>query len=488
MGIVFKQSLQNTITTYLGFGIGAINTMFLYTHFMADEYYGLVGFILSTSAILSPLMALGVPNTMVRYYSSFTQKREQEGFSLLMLLLPLAAILPLGIITYLAYGAIAQFISGQNAMVKDYVWYIFWVALAMGYFEVFYAWARVQKKSVFGNFLKEVLVRALVMVLLILLHYKIIDVAFFMKALVASYIVRTIAMKLYAYVVKAPVLKWHLPLNTKEIVWYSLLMILGASASTMVLEVDRFMINQYVQIENIAYYSVAVFMASVIIVPSRAMHQITYPLTAELLNKDDHEGLEKLYQRSSLTLLILAGGVFALIMLCLQDLYAFIPESYHGGASVVLLIGLAKIYDSVLGNINSILYNSKYYISVLWFAVLLAVFTVLFNLWLIPRQGILGAAYASFLAIFIYNSIKLWFVWAKFRLQPFSWETLKTVGILLVLGGAFYILPIFPSSPLLALVGKGLLFGLAYGLLLYAFSISEDLSGLIRKYLKRKTP
>ena len=54
--------------------------------------------------------------------------------------------------------------------------------------------------------------------------------------------------------------------------------ILSGSVANMLLDIDKTMINQYIKIENIAYYSVAVFMAIVISVPSRAMHQITYCL------------------------------------------------------------------------------------------------------------------------------------------------------------------------------------------------------------------
>jgi O-antigen/teichoic acid export membrane protein len=37
--------------------------------------------------------------------------------------------------------------------------------------------------------------------------------------------------------------------------------------------------------ENIAYYSVATYIALVISVPSRAMHQIVYPITAKLMHE-----------------------------------------------------------------------------------------------------------------------------------------------------------------------------------------------------------
>ena len=38
MGIVIKQSIKNTIITYIGFGIGAINTLFMYRQFLVTPF------------------------------------------------------------------------------------------------------------------------------------------------------------------------------------------------------------------------------------------------------------------------------------------------------------------------------------------------------------------------------------------------------------------------------------------------------------------
>lgn len=484
MGVVLKQSLKNTLVTYLGFGIGALNILFLYTNFLTDEYFGLVGVILSTGTILMPLMAFGVPNTLVKYYSSFQGSNNSDGFLTLMLLLPLVIIIPSSVFTYFAFDAIGKFLSKENAIVESYVWYIFLIGLAMGYFEVFYAWARVQMKTVFGNFMKEVFIRVCVTLLLCLVYFKVITVEVFLRALVAVYLLRTIIMKLYAYKLKFPKLSFAFPKNSKEIITFSSLIILGASAGVIVLEIDRFMINQFIKIEYVAYYSVAIFIATVIAVPSRAMHQITYPLTAEILNRKDSFALKELYQKSSLTLFIISGLLFILILLNLNDLYALIPKEYSGGLLVVLLIGLAKLYDSLLGNNNSILYNSDYYKTVLVMGVCLAVMTILFNFWLIPLYGLNGAALATFLAICIFNTAKLFYVQAKFKIQPFTIDTLKILGLLLLIGAPLYFLEL-PFYALLNIAIKSVFVVVVYIVVLYKFKISEDVFGVLSKFLKK---
>ncbi len=487
MGIILKQSLSNTLVTYLGFGIGAVNTLFLYTRFLTPEYYGLVNVILSVSAVLMPLLAFGVPNTLVKFYSNFKEVNESDGFLTLMLLLPLCLIIPIGVISFAAYESIGNFLSKENSIVKGYVWYIFLIGVAMAYFEVFYAWTRIQLRSVFGNFMKEVFNRIGVMVLLFLLHFEFISLSSFLKLYVVLYLLRMVVMQVYAFKLRRPKFRFQFPKNTPSILNYSALIILGGSAAIILLEVDKVMLNQFIKIDNVAYYSVAVFIATVIAVPSRSMHQITYPLTAELLNRKDFDGLKQLYKKSSLTLFIISGFIFILIILNLEELYLLLPEDYRGGFIVVFLIGLSRVYDALLGNNNSILYNSDYYKALLMMGVFLAVMTILFNLWLIPKYGINGAAYASFAAFFIYNTIKLLFVKLKFNLLPFTKETWQVLALFLGFGVIFSFMH-FPFHPIVNIGLKSLIVIILFLVLLFKLNLSEDVQGIFSKFLKNKTP
>lgn len=486
MGVVLKQSIQNTVVTYLGFFFGAINTLFLYTKILPDEYYGLVTFILASGAILMPLMAFGVHNTMVKYYSNH-QEVEKDGFFTLMLLIPLLGILPVALVGFIWYDSIGDWVSQVNPMVKDYLWYVFFVGLAMGYFEVFYSWAKVHLKSVFGNFMKEVFARIGVSILLVLFYFDVISLDTFFKCLVGLYLLRTVIIKIYAFTLRMPKLDFKFPPFTKEILSYSFLIILGGSAALILLEIDKVMLNQFISIENVAYYGVSVYIATVIIVPSRAMHQITYPLTAELLNTHNDVGLDKLYKKSSLTLFIASGILFVLIILNLNDLYLMLPENYRNGFVIVFLIGLAKVMDSLLGNINSILYNSHYYKTVLIFGVCLAALTILLNYILIPKFGLEGAAFASFVSIFTFNLVKLIFVKVKFGIMPFTSATFKVFATLVLLAVLFDLVQ-FQFHPIINIGLKSLLIVVMYVGILYRFNISEDVTGFLSKWLKKNTP
>ncbi len=482
MGIVLKQSFRNTIITFIGFAFGAVNTLFLYTNILRPSYYGLVTFILATGAILMPLFAFGAHNTLVKFYSA-QDEGTKNSFLTLVVLSPLLILIPAAGLTWVFYDSIAAFLSRKNGIVVDYVWYFFLVGFAMAYFEVFYAWSKVHLKSVFGNFMKEVFGRVCISILLVLLYLQMISLPLFLKGIVAVYLLRTAIMKVYAYRLRRLKLDFDFPKSYKVILQYGMLMVLGGSVALILIEIDKFMINQYIAIDNVAYYGVAVYIATVISVPNRAMNQITYPMTAEYLNQDNHFELEHLYKKTALTSFIASGLLFILIITNIEALYLMIPEAYRNGFVIVFMIGMAKVFDAFLGNINAILYYSRFYRTVLVFGIFLALFTILLNLWLIPLFGIEGAALASFSSIFIFNLIKMIFVKLKFGIVPYTNSTFK-VFVLLVLFGVLFGQITFHFHPILNIVLKTILIVVPYFGLLYRFQVSEDLSDLIKKLLK----
>ena len=486
MGIVLNQSFKNTISTYLGFGIGAINTLFLYTNFLTDEYYGLVIFLLSTATIMMPFMAFGTHNTIIKFYSSFKSKSSINSFLTLMLFLPFVFIIPAMLLGYLTYNTIGGFLSKENPIVENYVWYIFVLAIAMAYFEIFFAWSKVQLQTVFGNIMKEIFHRACTMFLLFAVYMDWLTVDQFILTLVGVYVLRMIIMKLYAFSIRFPKLKFQKIDKLSSILKYAVLMIIAGSVAMLILDIDKFMIGLMIEdIEQVAYYSVAIFIATVIAVPQRAMHQIMMPLTAKYLNENDKPALEDLYKRSSMSLLVISGFIFLLIILNINQLYEILPEEFRGGFFIVLIISLAKLYDNSLGNNNAILFNSDYYRMVLLFGVLLAVMAVILNAVFIPIYGIEGSAFATFLAVFIYNTIKIIFVKQKFNMQPFTLSSLKIIVTLIILFLVFYFW-IFPFHPIINITLKSALIALLYFITIYKLNVSEDISSQIKKYLRLK--
>jgi len=483
MGIVALQSFKNIVSTYLGFIIGAINTLFLYTEFLSDEYYGMVGYMLSLAYVIMPLMAFGVHNTLVKFYSSFKTRISLNSFLTLMLLLPISIIVPIVALICIGYEVIGDFLSQRNSIIKGYLWHTIVIAIALAYFEVFFAWAKVQMQTVFGNFMKEVFHRVGTMVLLFSLYFRFIDLEQFMTGLAIVYVLRMLVMKMYAFSIRWPVLSFNRINGLNNILKYSFLIIIAGSIATILLDVDKVMLGQYIDIEQIAYYNVAVFISAVIAVPQRAMHQILLPMSAKYLNERDFESLGDLYKKSSLNLFIVSGLIFLLIISNINQLYRIIPEEFSGGLLVVFIISASKLYDALLGSNNAILFNSDYYRIVLVLGVVLVILMVLLNIIFIPRFGINGAGIATFMAVFAYNTVKLYFVYRKFKIFPFTMFTLK-IGALILLGVLLFYFWDFPFHPFINIILKSIILTVFYAYIVLKFNFSDDISKAVSRYIK----
>ena len=485
MGIVIRQSFNNTLILFLGFGIGGLNVLFLYTHFLEAEYFGLITFLLSTANMIMPLMVFGMQHTIIKFFSSYTNKEEQDNFLWTAILLPLVVIIPLAVLGVVFYQNIAAYLSRENIIIEQYTFTIFFVSLFMGYFEVFYAWSRVQMQSVFGNFIKEVFARLCVSFLLFAVYLEILNEEEFIYAVVIVYFIRVVIMKIYAFYLYFPKLKRiKLPGNIKEILTFSLYIIMAGSAGTILLEIDKFMIPQMEQIAEVAYYAVGVYIASVIGIPSRAMQQIINPITAKALNANNLDEVDSLYRKSSLNLLIVGGLLFLLINVNITELYKIInkPE-YTAGIYVVLVISISELIKLSLGTNGAILTNSKYYRMLFYYAIGMAVSVVVLNKILIDIMGIQGAALATFIVVAIFSVLKLLYVKLKMKIQPFTSKTIILLGIIGLLYLVFGFMS-FPFNPFVNIIIKSSLLTFIFGFLIIRIKLSSEMNQMLRKYFR----
>lgn len=483
MGIVIKQSVRNTLITFIGFSIGALNAMYLYTHFLGKDFYGLTAFVLSTANILMPLMAFGVQNTLIKFYPTCNTDLQKNQFLNLMLLLPLLVSVIIFLMIWIGQDFISERLSRENPIVSEYLFIIPLVALFMAYFELFYAWVKAHWQSVFGNFLKEVLLRVFVSASLFAVYKNWISKEDFVDLLVLLYGLTTLIMLLFAFSVKMPSLSVGLPSQKKEYLVFSSYIIFSSSIAVLLLDIDKFMIAQYIPLAEVAFYSVAVFMALTISVPMRAMHQITHPITTKLMAENQHEALQALYQKTSITLQTIGGLIMVCILTNINAIYQLLPTDYEGGFWVVFVIAISKYFDLMLGNNNSIVFNSIYYKTVLFLGVCLVGITVVLNLLLIPSFGIEGAAIATLISIAFYSMAKLFFVVKKLHLFPF---TKKTIGSLLICAATFFSIYFIEfTCPLVFLIIlKSLFAAIMYVGLHFYFQISMDINQMIIKLTK----
>ena len=484
MGIVVRQSFLNLISIGVAFLIGAVNTLYLYPTFLGSKLQGLIIALLAISNLVQPFISFGTQHAVIRYYSKYTKKSEKDGLLTLSILIPFIIVLLFIPIFFAYYDQIRQYLFQSDQSLSRYAYVILYIAVSTSLFEVFYSWLRVKLKSVFGNFLKELYPRLLIAFLLISYSMGILDFENFVLFLIYGYYLRLIIIVIYSFIIIKPKLNLNFKNDFKEIFKYCLLIFLSGAASSIILDIDKSMLSSILTVENVAYYSVAVFIAAVIEIPGRAMFQILSPVVANAINKNHYKKLESLLKKSSTNLVLVASLFFLLINLNLDDFYEMLnQDGYSIGIPIVIIVSFGKLYSMSIGCINNIISNSKYYYYTFWFSLFSSVLAVVLNIYLITEYGIVGAAYATLIVLTIMNSLKIYLIKSKFNIHPYSKDTIKII----VLSGIAYI--IFSNlqldfQPFINITVKSTLILTLYTLSAYIFRLSDDVNIFIDKFNK----
>lgn len=484
MGIVKTQSIRNLIITYAGFAVGAVNAILLYPHFLGKTYYGIVMAVLAAGSLLSAFVNLGMPDTLIKFFSNYKTREEQRKLLGLALVTPLFTGGLVTVFSIIFYEFVQNYFAKSPEM-KPFVWLIFIISITEAYFNIFFNWGRIKFKSVFGNFMREVFHRLLITVLLIFVYYNFISPESFIYSIAGIYTIRMLVMMAYAFYLLPPDIQIRLPENFSRVLKYSVLILIAGLASNVLLELDKTMIPHFMSVGNVSVYAIAVFIVTVIEVPVKAMRQITHPLTAKLLNDRKWDELKVLYEKSSVTLYAVSGFLFALIIANVNQFYEFLSPEYHIATGIVVILGLIKLSRNLLGIGGSILKNSDYYRLLLICAGITVILAVVLNYLMIPRWGLYGAAIASLIAYFAYDILKVWFVYKKFKMHPFTQKTWTLSLFILVFCILFYFLN-FSDNAFWGIAVKSIIMLVMYVFAIYYFNFSDDLTALLQKYLKRK--
>ena len=484
MGIVVRQSFLNLISIGIAFLIGAVNTLYLYPTFLGSKLQGLIIALLAISNLLQPFISFGTQHAVIRYYSKYNKKTDKDGLLTLSIIIPLVIVILFVPIFFTYHDQIRLYLFQSDQSLSKYAYVILFIAVSTSFFEIIYSWLRVKLKSVFGNFLKELYPRLLIAFLLISYSYGILNFENFVLFLIYGYYLRLLIVIIYSFYINKPRISFAFKGDFKEVFKYCLLIFLSGAASSIILDIDKSMLSSILTVENVAYYSVAVFIAAVIEIPGRAMFQILSPVVADAINKNHFKKLEGLLKKSSTNLVLVASLFFLLINLNLNDFYEMLnQDGYSIGIPIVIIVSFGKLYSMSIGCINNIISNSKYYYYTFWFSLFSSILAVVLNIYLITEYGIVGAAYATLIVLIIMNSLKLYLIKVKFNIHPYSKDTVKII-VLSILGFVIFSNLKLDFDPVLNIIVKSSLVLILYTLSAYIFRLSDDVNIFIDKFNK----
>ena len=496
MGIVQRQGIRNSIITYIGIVIGAVSLIIIQPRFLTKEEIGLTRLLFSFSSLVASIMPLGMTATVLRYFPYFRDReRNHHGFFGFMLIFPLVGYLFFGLILYLLKGYIISKYVGQSRLFTEYFYYIFPLTFFLSFINVLTAYSYSIFRTSVPAFFNEVLVRIGSIILFSVYFVRWIDRDQFIMLFVAVYGTQFLLLVFYLFYEDRPSLRvrWeqykeHTPL---KMFYYGLTLSLGVIATLGLRDMDTIMLGMYKPKEaalnalDVGIYAIAAFVATFVEAPINALEKIMTPRISDAWKRNDIADIQQMYYKSAKYLFLIGGLLFLLINLNIDSLFQLIPDrDYSLAKGVVFIISLGTLINMATGNNDGILYTSeKYRITIYLLLGLVLVAFVNYKIF-IPLFGMEGAAIATALSAFLYNTVKFGLIWRYFHLQPFTTDTPKVILVIIVTGLAVYFIPSV-HNPFADVAIRSTVIGAMFGGLVYALKIVPEFHYLI-PFLKKK--
>ena len=481
MGIIKTQSIKNSLSLYIGVVIGAINTILVFPFVFEEnpEFWGLLQILVSYSIVSASFSHLGAPSVIIKYFPTLEKKERLFTFSFLMCLLGFFIFAVLFIVFK---DVLLLKLASEALLVKNFS-YVLILVLFISFFNLLNCLSSSYLDSVSPMFLNEVFLRVYTLVLLSFYHYEFINFEVFLRLYILGFFIKLLLLSVLLFIKKRLCFSFDFSgLAMKEYLTYALYVITGGGAAALVSKFDMLMIEYYLDLEQVAYYGLAFFIASVIKVPARSLVAISSPLLAKSLKENNISMVKQIYSKSSINLLIVGGLLFLGIWLNIDDILSILPQKFSQGKYVVLFIGLAQLVNLAGGQNGFVLVNSKYYRSIIVFNLILFAIIFVTNILFIPKYGINGAALASVISLLIFNLLRILYIHKKLKVQPF---TVKTILCFLLIIGLFLVFNMMSfSQDIFINIGlKSILVTIVYVVLVKKMKLSEDMVTLIDKYI-----
>lgn len=452
MGVIRKQSIQTSIISYLGFGLGYVNVLLLFPVLFKPEEFGLTRVLISVVGIASQFAMFGLANTIVRFFPRFKEGDEQNHHGFLGYALKWAGIgiLVVGLLLWLLQPWVVEYKREGSELFSDYYFLLFPFLIFEVLYQVFANYTRAIYHSVVNVFFKELFVRLTTLVLIVCFYFGWLDVYQFMWLFVLQYALIAAGLAIYLKMVGQFGIRvdreFLSPELVKEIANYRVFSAITNASAFMLLSIDTVMIGLMIGLGDTAFYSVSFYMAALITIPRNAITNISLPVISDAWKRNDMKLIEEVYSKTSKNQLLLGMLIFIGIWANEANIFEMLPKEYAQGKWVLFFAGMAKLIEGAFGLNGGIIVTSKLYRFDTYSNLLLLVITIILNLIFIPWMGIIGAAIATAISITTFNFAKYIFLRVKFGFEPFDAKS----GMIVLLGAACYaislLLPQLPNT------------------------------------------
>jgi O-antigen/teichoic acid export membrane protein len=275
--------------------------------------------------------------------------------------------------------------------------------------------------------------------------------------------------------------------ESKQLIKFSFPLLFSEILVYILFRIDILMLGYFCAASDLGIYRAATQTALLVLIFNISINNIFAPLIADLIHKENHFKLDRLFKDVGRWNFYLTTPLFVLILAVGKEILSLFGPDFYLGWLPLVVLSAAQVINAGAGGISLVLVMSGHqYLRVLSDSVMVLI-NITLNLLLIPRLGIMGAAIATAISITggtVLNSI---IVFLLHRVHPYSWKYVKAIlsGILAILFALLALRFFNPSIDILRIliIGGGVI--LAYTIALWMMGLEESDKLIIRTFKEK---
>jgi O-antigen/teichoic acid export membrane protein len=407
-------ALSNWFPLVVNTAVGLLLTPFVVAQ-VGKKDYGMWSLVMSFVGYYG-LLRLSVGTGVMRYVPFYAGRRDHEAVSQIVST-GLALFTVVGVIIWvvsaLIAGPVGRFFKGGHEL-STLVWITGIAAAAECPMRIFDAALRARERWVTANIITvaNALIYAGGITACLLTGYGVVQMAW---TLVAANIL-ALALSTVALVKLCPeihlgtaMVKWH---RLRELLAFGVLTVVGTMAYSMSLQNHRLIIGKLVSLEAVAVYAIAALLIEKVRNVVGAPLQVAWPRFALLDGEKDHDGVIRLFHKTTRYSAILACGVVLPVLLVGPAfIRLWMGDDFESAGSVLVVLGLGCLIEGTFYANGSLLGGTGRQGVQAIFATVEAVCGFTLSIVLGWKIGLVGVAWGyTIFAVLIRGLVSTWYV------------------------------------------------------------------------------
>ena len=410
--------------------------------------YGIWSQVMVTISLLSPILTLRLEMASVRYLAAKGEKEVRGEFFSMLGMIWLATMTALGIIFFLGQQISLLLFNDRNLVA-----YVELIAVLL-IVRVNYIFLTNYYRT-FNQIRKYSLIQAITNIFEMgLLALLIIYMRWGLSEALIALITTEIAISIVIFIHIVKKIGFSIKLNFKKLfpyLKYSLPLIPNAALYWVIDSSDRYVIGHFLGLSSVGIYSASYSLARLITFFSSPISFVLFPTISKLWGQKEYSSMKKYCEKSVKYYLLFAiPAVFGICCMSPNILRLLTTKEFITSRTLILFISLGMFFVGLYQIYLYIIHLKEQtkYLPIIFLVV--ALFNLGLNFLLIPKWGIIGAAFSTFLS-YALQFTAIFFLSMKFF--PFSFDFSCFFKSLLASVIMFLVIKRFDPESLGVLVG-----------------------------------